>query len=356
MQIHVDRAVFAEAIATASSFTVKESKSIPLIRIDASASELIITATDMERVCRIAVDCQTRVVGSVMVDASRISVAVRGATKAALTVSLKGNRLTIEGGVSYSIPTMDIIDIDMPPMPEADAEVNGAALARSIGATSYAIAAGDVRYGLNGAYFEQVKDELEMTATDGHRLAHSAVTIKGRLDIDRLTLVSREACAGLARLGGMLRIAFGAGWVHARIGRDHYAWRCVVGEFPSYRDVVPGESTSFATFRTSEILAASKRAAAVLTKAQLPTGFAFGDSEVMMSTVGESELRESVTTELDGKPASFGARALYVAEAVASLGNVDKVTFDFTHPMAPIRIRPSDESASWAIVMPMRID
>ena len=204
---------------------------------------------------------------------------------------------------------------------------------------------------------EQRPDEVLVTSTDGHRLAHSAFATKGRFKVPARTVLTAEACKGLASLGGVVSLAFSVGWVHARIGSDVYAWRCIDSDAPEWRVVLPTahDTIKVATFKVSDILGAMRRANNVVSKAARPTRFTIAPNDCNIHTPGETEHSEPIPCETE---ATFteGVRPAYIIDAIVALGNVDRVRVEVRGALLPIIIRPDGESESFAIVMPMRID
>jgi DNA polymerase-3 subunit beta len=353
MQIHVDRAAFVEAATKAASFA---DDPMPVVRIDA-ADRLTFSATNNERFCRLTIDANIGKRGAIVVDAHRIASIAKGLTGPVVEITSTDARLTVKCGATYTIPLVGLIDIMAPAFPDEAADVNGAALARAMTATSYAIGGGATKSGVPGVWMEQRPDEILVTSTDGHRLAHSAFATKGRISIPLRTVLTAEACKGLAGLGGVVSLGFTIGWVHARIGSDVYAWRCIETDAPEWRVVMPGnhDVIKVATFKTADLLGAMRRANNVVSKAARPTKFTVSPTDCNIHTPGETEHSEPIPCETG---ASFieGVRPAYVVDAIVALGNVDRVRVEVRGTLLPIIIRPEDESESFAIVMPMRID
>ena len=164
MQIHVDRAAFVEAATKAASFA---DDPMPIVRIDAG-ERVTFSATNNERFCRIVIDGNVGKRGAIVVDAHRIAAVAKGLTGSVVEITSTDSRMTIKGGATYTVPIVDPIDIMAPEFPEEHADVNGAALARAMTATSYAIGGGLTKSGVPGVWMEQRPDEVLVTSTDGH--------------------------------------------------------------------------------------------------------------------------------------------------------------------------------------------
>lgn len=354
MKIHVDRAAFVEAATKAASFA---DDPMPIVRIDAG-ERVTFSATNNERFCRLVIDGNIGKPGAIVVDAHRIAAVAKGLTGSVVEITSTDSRMTIKGGATYTVPIVDPIDIMAPEFPDEHADVNGAALARAMTATSYAIGGGQAKSGVPGVWMEQKPDEVLVTSTDGHRLAHSAFATKGRFTVPARTVLTAEACKGLASLGGVVSLAFSVGWVHARIGSDMYAWRCIDSDAPEWRVVLPtkDDTIKVAIFKTSDILGAMGRANNVVSKAARPTKFTIAPGDCSIHTPGETEHSEPIPCETE---ATFmeGVRPAYIIDAIRGFGNVDRVRVEARNKaLHPLIIRPDGESESMAIVMPMRID
>lgn len=357
MLIHVDRAAFVEAASRAASFS---GGSMPVVRIDARGV-VRLSATDTERFCRLSVDANITKPGAIVVDSARLAAVVKGLTASTVKISATDTRATIECGATYTIPVLDDVEIAAPEFPEDSATVPGAALTRAFAATAYAVGGGQT--GVAGVAMELgagdngFTSEVFVTSTDGHRLGHSAFTTKGRITLPPLTLLTPEACRGLGSLGGSVKIGFTPGWVHAEIGSDAYAWRCINGEFPLWRGIVPAACDKVLTvsFRPADVLGAMKRANAVISKAARPTVMTIGENGCSIFTPGDTEHAETIPCEVVGGAIVVGVRPAYLIDAVQSLGTVDRVCFDVFGARKPIIIKPNGESESMAIVSPMAV-
>ena len=290
MQIHVDRAAFVEAATKAASFA---DDPMPIVRIDAG-ERVTFSATNNERFCRLVIDGNVGKRGAIVVDAHRIAAVAKGLTGSVVEITSTGSRMTIKGGATYTVPIVDPIDIMAPEFPEEHADVNGAALARAMTATSYAIGGGLTKSGVPGVWMEQRPDEVLVTSTDGHRLAHSAFATKDTIKV--------------------------------------------------------------AIFKVSDILGAMGRANNVVSKAARPTKFSIAPGDCSIHTPGETEHSEPIPCETEATFME-GVRPAYIIDAIRGFGNVDRVRVEARNKaLHPLIIRPDGESESMAIVMPMRID
>ncbi len=354
MQIHVDRAAFVEAATKAASFA---DDPMPIVRIDAG-ERVTFSATNNERFCRLVIDGNVGKRGAIVVDAHRIAAVAKGLTGSVVEITSTDSRMTIKGGATYTVPIVDPIDIMAPEFPEEHADVNGAALARAMTATSYAIGGGLTKSGVPGVWMEQRPDEVLVTSTDGHRLAtprsppragsRSPRAPSSPPKRARASRALAASCRSRSRSAGSTP---GSAPTCTRGGAStptppSGAWSC------------PPKTTR-SRLRRSRCPTSSARWAARTTSSARrrgPTKFSIAPGDCNIHTPGETEHSEPIPCETE---ATFmeGVRPAYIIDAIRGFGNVDRVRVEArSKALHPMIIRPDGESESMAIVMPMRID
>src|SRR5271165_6085296 len=166
-----------------SQGVVEKKTTIPILSnvlLEARGDRLYLTATDLELGMRTSCPAKVKKEGSGTIPARKLLDYVRLLPDADITVKFAENhwasltcgrsRTRIAGMSRESFP-------ELPPMPDAVAEIPSKQLSAMIARTMFAISMEESRFTLNGALLLLGANGLTMVATDGHRLAYEIANI-----------------------------------------------------------------------------------------------------------------------------------------------------------------------------------
>jgi len=371
MDLYIDRDELGRGLARVQGIIERRSTH-PLLShvlLHARDSGLRMTATDTEVAYIGDIAANVSKSGQIAVDAANLFQIVRALPEPTVKLTATPNRrLEITCGRSdFKLP--GTAAEDFPILPAFDAKgsitMSEASLRRLVEQTSFAVAADDVRYGLNGAHLEEVTSNghrrLRIVATDGHRLASAEGEFEGELSLTPRMLLPRKALGVVRKLleGDAEKVELGFGDGAIRLGRpDQTFWfRLLDGEFPDYHAVVPTENKHRARLRREELGSALKRVAILVQDRARAVRFSFGDNEVEIDVhnVDRGEVHERVPIELDGGALQVGFNARYVADVLSVLRG-EHVILELAHPLAPCLVRDPDADDAFFVIMPMRLD
>lgn len=329
----------------------------------AEGGTLRAVATDTTATLHDSAPCTVFEAGAAVVDARTLLSIVSALDGQDVTLTADGIVMRVECGAAFKIPLLP--EEDYPPITDAGettAEVDGVALLRAFSAVDHAISQDDNRYGLNGAYVEDVNgDTLRIVATDGARLCYSELPVTGDLNPPPRTLIPRRAVADLKRLAKTAAGAWQVGMTDTlatfRTGALAYSVRLIAGEFPDYRQVLPsafertvltGSDSLRSALRRAAIVADGKNSAARIELR--PVGLTIS----AQSAEGGSAT-ETIHAEVNGDGMVTGVNARYTQDALTALDS-DQVVLSFGGDLSPIQITSPGDDSTVAIVMPMRLD
>lgn len=273
MDITIKRSALAPALDTVTRL-VEARNSIPIlsnILLDASiAGSVTIIATNLEITAAVTLPATTTAPGRITAPARDLHAFVRATTgDLRLTVDSAAVVVTLRAGRSrLSLPILPADDY--PQGQRATGQrwtVQGAALATRLAPLLHAVSTEEARYYLNGISLEQDASAgtICMIATDGHRLAHTAIAYPGEGDpLPRVIVPSRTAAeilrAATAAGDGEITLTIG----EQRIALHHDALiltsSLIDGTFPDWRRVVPiRDEETFAVIDRDEMQAAIAR-------------------------------------------------------------------------------------------------
>ncbi|MBK9170366.1 MAG: DNA polymerase III subunit beta [Bryobacterales bacterium] len=360
-----------------SQGVVEKKTTIPILSnvlLEASGDRLSLTATDLELGIRCSCPAKVKKEGSGTVPAKKLLDYVRLLPDGELTLKFLDNhwasitcgrsRTKMAGMSRESFP-------ELPPMPEATAELPAPLLASMITKTIFAISAEESRFTLNGALLVIREDEgaapvSVMVSTDGHRLAYIEHTgeVPPPKEAVRV-LIPRKCMAELVRLAqeagpeSRVNLAGDDNHLFFQIGARLLITRRLAGNFPDFERVLPRDNTQVATLDREDIKAAVERVAQFADERSRAIRILFSANEVKVFTsstdTGESE--ELVPSTYSGPDIDIGFNAAYLIDFLRAVSQ-DQVSFQLKDHKSAGELCPVGDPASFRyryVVMPMRI-
>ena len=355
-----------------SQGVVEKKTTIPILSnvlLEASGDRLYLTATDLELGLRTSCPAKVKKEGSGTIPARKLLDYVRLLPDSDITVKFAENhwasltcgrsRTRIAGMSRESFP-------ELPPMPEAVAEIPAKSLTAMIARTMFAISMEESRFTLNGALLLMGDTGLTMVATDGHRLAyvHRDAPAGSNGHIAYRALVPRKAMGEITKLtddGGTDKVRFAGDDNHLffEFGPRLLITRKLTGNFPDYDRVLPHDNTNIATVSKDEAKAAIERVAQFADERSraIRVQFGAGELRVFASSLETGESEESVPAEYAGPELEIGFNAQYLLDFLRAVPQ-EQVAFSLKDQksageLQPVGAEPRDEYRY--VVMPMRI-
>lgn len=337
-----------------------------------------ISASDMEIVFRTEIDAlKVEEPGVVALEADRLSKLVDDAPECEIFLSEKENDWYYfeSGKFTVDIPGLPAEGFpEIPDLAGAALRFSGTSLQSMIDNTAFCISGDDTRYGLSGAFFE-ILPEYEnggsnmarMVATDGNRLAFCSrpFEISDLEDIAGFegSLLSRKGLKELLKLcddfkGDTVELILtdrATAFKHAKM--ILFA-RNLEGDFPDYRQILPGSRLRRAELPRDKLMKALRRITHVNGDKAAAALFHFsGDTLTLSSTAtGKGKGQETIEIGYEGAgPIKIGFNAKYAIEALAKLKG-ETVQLDLTEGLNPGFLHDQGVEDIGFIVMPMRVE
>lgn len=231
---------------------------------------------------------------------------------------------------------------------------------RLIESTQFSMASQDVRYYLNGMYFETDGTELKSVATDGHRLAMCSTQLNEALQ-NQSIIVPRKGVNQLLKLldsdEASLRIQIGSNNIRAITDGFTFTCQLVDGRFPDYRRVIPRNGDKILSSGREELKQAFSRAA-ILSNEKF-RGVRLTLSENLLKITANNPEREEAEEILDVSfPAhdlEIGFNVSYVLDVLNTL-KCERVKIILSDANSSALVEAEEEaSEAMYVVMPMRL-
>jgi DNA polymerase-3 subunit beta len=376
MEILIERAVLLNGLGLAQGI-VERRNTVPIlgnVMLDAKASSLTLSATDLEVGLRTELGCKSAQPGTITLNARKLFEIVRETEASEISLkSLDGDWVEIKcGRARFKMMSLDPRSFPaMPGAGEGGASGGKAAAHLTIAAevlmamidkTIFAVSPDETRYNLSGVFIEAPGPGMvRMVATDGHRLAMidrpaadfalakgAILPRKGLGELKRLL----DAIAGNEVT---LTVETQLAWLHN--AQTELSMRLIEGEFPDYRGVIPQSSKYHVQVAREALSAAIKRAAIFSSERYHGIRFTMSPGSLTISSTSPElgEASETIDTDFNGEEFSIGFNAAYLQQALTALADADNIVLSLSDEVSPGIIgTPADEHFKY-VVMPMRL-
>jgi len=363
LEIVIDKADLQNILKKVISATEKKS-ALPILSnflLEGKDDKLIVQGTDLEVHVSVSVFAKVEKEGKACVNAKKLTDISRLLPSNEVYIKLEDNVLKIKSGkTKYNLPVVSSEDFPMMyPFPEDNAFiVSGDELQKAISKTSYATSKEETGYALQGVLFRSLDGEIDLVATDGHRLALYTIHRNGKGDVN--IIAPQKALNELKKLlTGLedVEMASTDQYVFFRTKEWILMSRLLEGTFPDYTKVIPEEYSIQIKLNKKEFLDAVKRVSAVIEGDPKPIKLTLRENslELVSRSAEYGEAVDEIPVDYSGEEFSIGFNARYLIEAVDVIDG-DGVIIRFTTPNAQTLIIPEDQNDRYkAIVMPMEV-
>ena len=331
------------------------------VLLQAEGDQLRLTTTDLDVGVSGAITAQVEKPGATTLPARRLFNIVRELPAAEIIVEVDSkNVASIRCGQSF-FKILGLPEEEFPPLPKqtnARTFTIGQQLLRdALKKTSYAISTDETRYVLNGILFSFKENKVTLVATDGRRLALVDLEVEFPRSQEVDIIVPTKAVTELGRLlgeEGDVRLSVEENQVAFQIGDTLLASKLIEGNYPNYRQVIPGEAKERVTLERELFLNAVHRVALLSSEKSNSVKLVFtkNNIEIAANTPDVGEARESLAVAYKGREFSIAFNPEFLQAPLRVLTN-DEVYLDMIDEMSPGVIKI--QSPFLYVLMPMRI-
>ena len=331
-------------------------------------SKLSLTGTDLEVELVGRLDLEAPGVdGEVTVPARKLVDICKSLPEGSnIEFSVEGGKAMVKAGRSrFTLSTLPAADFPAVEASAADIslEMEQALVKQLIDGTAFAMAQQDVRYYLNGLYFEVLGGRLRVVATDGHRLA--LATAPQRVEATDLgVIIPRKGVLELSRLlEGTTPIALSIGTNHIRATTEQFTFtsKLVDGKFPDYERVIPKNPDKLVVGDRAELKQAFTRTAILSNEKYRGVRLRLSQNslDITANNPEQEQAEEVVAVEYSGAEMEIGFNVSYLLDVLSVLSQAqvrlclsDEASSALLEHAQP----PSDqEPERLYVVMPMRL-
>jgi DNA polymerase-3 subunit beta len=355
--------IVGRAVASRSTLPVLNN-----VLIAADGARLKLSATNLEVAITCWIGAQIENEIAITVPAKTFSETIATMPKGGLEMTLAdgAHPLTVRGDHAVStVNGIDAAEFPILPMQEGGLSLSVEAFKNALGDVIYAVATDEARPVLTGVLLKIEKDILTLVATDGFRLAKSALQLSAPQKEAVSVIVPASALAKLRQImaGDQLTLSFQNNQALFRFNTEdmeaQLAANLLEGNYPEYAALFPPGHTTKVTAPAEAILMACKVAhifARENNGSMATLDVSDGGVKVSATSAETGSNESNVVATVEGEALKINLNMRYGIDAFSAAAQRDAVdvTIEFNGPTKPVVIRPARNNDGMAtLIMPL---
>jgi len=331
------------------------------VLLKARAGMLELTTTDLDVGVSGTVAADVEEPGATTLPARRLATIIRELPADEVEVSVdEKNVASIRSGPS-TFKLLGLTSEEFPPLARFDGgsefKMEQSQLRDCLRRTSYSISTDETRYVLNGILFSFKDNLLTMVATDGRRLAMVEQELEFPQSHEIEFIVPTKAVNELSRLlgdEGEVTIKVTGSQAGFDMGRSLLVTKLIEGNYPNYRQVIPGEPKERIQIERESFLRSVSRVSLLASEKSnsVKLQFAPGNVEIVAASQDIGEARESLAIPYKGPTMTIAFNPEFLMAPLRNL-NSDEITLNLIDEISPGVVRVG--STFLYVLMPMRV-
>jgi len=364
MKFSISKESFQQAIQqvqhVVSARTTLAILSNVLLRARDGVLELTTTDLDVGVTCSVPAEVEEE--GATTLPARRLATIIRELPAEDVEISVdEKNVASIRSGPSY-FKVHGLTSEEFPALPRfedaREFHMDQQILRDCLRKTSYAISTDDTRYVLNGILFSFKNNTLTMVATDGRRLAMVEQELEFPQSQEVDIIVPTKAVNELARLlgdTGQVAIRVTGSQIGFDLGESLLISKLIDGNYPNYRQVIPGEARERIALEREVFLKAISRVSLLASEKSNSVKFQFtpGQVEIIASSPDIGEARETIAINYKGASIAIAFNPEFTMAPLRNLV-ADEVHLHLIDEVSPGVLRTGTNFLY--VLMPMRVN
>lgn len=363
MKFTISKLAFLDALQQVQH-VVSNRTTLPILSnvlIEAAAGQLRLTTTDLDVGVSGVVSAEIEKEGSTTLPAKRLVSIIRELPSELVEISVDNkNQASIKSGPSF-FKIIGLSEDEFPPLPKfedaREYKMPQAILRDSLKKTAYAISTDETRYVLNGIFTSFRDGKVTLVATDGRRLAmvENDLEFPATNEVD--IIIPSKAVQELQRLlgnEGDVIIKLTDSQIAFEIAGNLLVSKLIEGNYPNYRQVIPGSTTERIKVGREAFLESLRRVSLLASDKSnsIKLSFTASGIDLMANSKDIGEAQESVAVAYAGKEFSIAFNPEFLMAPLKNL-EVDTIYLDLIDEMSPGVIRI--DGTFLYVIMPMRV-
>jgi DNA polymerase-3 subunit beta len=370
MELTIERAKFLNELQILQG-VVERKNTIPIlanILLKTEDGGLDLTSTDLDLTLHTRVKAQIGSTGGVCVPARKLFDLVRSLESDQLKLKLLENHylgLTAGNG-KYKLVAQPAEDFPTVPRLEGTSALSLplSLWKRMTRKVLFAVSSEEKRFQLSGALLKEKGKELELVATDGHRLAVADFPRPGGKSAMPPLLIPKKALSEILKIDAPddaeLSISHSENHLAFSVGDRKLIVRLLDVNFPEYEKVLVRDNDKSITIARQVLENVVRRIALFSSDRVRGVRLSLEKNALTVSSASQElgEGTETVEVSYTGEPVAIGLNAQYLLDFLAE-AETENVRMDFKDENTQCLCRPAgdipDMSSYVYVVMPMRL-
>ena len=363
MKFQIEKDVFQEALNQVQH-VVSTRTTLPILSnvlIEADELGLQLSTTDLDVTITKRISANVSETGTTTMPARRLASIVRELPVSEIDFEVNAdNAASVKAGPSF-FKILGLPGSEFPTIGEfgeaKEFTIDQKLLKEALRKTSYAISTDETRYVLNGVNCLFGEGLLTLVATDGRRLAMVEQDLEFPAGNETAAIIPTKAVNELQRLledEGEMKVSLTDSQASFELNDSHLITKLIEGNYPNFRQVIPGAANHRVTVERELFHNAVKRVSLLANEKTNSIKFAFEDNTLKISAnspeVGEAE--EVIDVRYDGPKIVVAFNPEFVMAPLRNLDQ-DEVFVDLIDESSPGVIK-IDEPFLY-VIMPMRV-
>ncbi len=369
MDLTINRTVLLDELALIQG-VVERRSTMPILAdvlLTAQGDRLVLSATDLDITLIASCPAAVRREGRATIRGKVFYEMVRALPSDSLDLALNEDRVEVRSG-TYESKLASLRPEDFPTLPQVP-QGQGFALPqellhRLIDLTFFAVSPEEGQFQFNAALINLGENDVEMVATDGHRLAFARDQHNAGTPPFSRQLLPRKVLAQLRRLpesaNEPLYLAQGENHLAFRFGERVLLSRIMEARFPQYERVLVRNNPHRAVVQRLDFLAALRRVGLLTSERTRGVLMGLQPEAISLTSVGFDlgQASEVVPCQYQGPPIRVQVNAQYVIDFLAAV-STEEVEMQLRDEQAAMAMVPSGSSGRGVdalyIIMPIRV-
>ena len=331
------------------------------VLIEAADGKLRLTTTDLDVGVSGTVEADIKKEGAATLPVKRLVSIIRELPAAEVEVSIDGKDVaSITCGPSF-FKIIGLPNGEFPPLPDfkdaKEYKISQEMLRESLRRTAYAISSDETRYVLNGIFTAFKEGKLTFVATDGRRLAMVDNELEFPASHETDIIIPTKAVQELQRLlgsEGESLVRLSDSQISFEVGSSLIVSKLIEGNYPNYRQVIPGETRERLTIGREALLETVRRVSLLSSEKSNSVKIVLseGNMDVTANSPDIGEAKESMPVNYSGVEMAIAFNPEFLMAPLRNLTD-DEVQLDLIDEMSPGVLRAA--GAFLYVLMPMRV-
>jgi DNA polymerase-3 subunit beta len=319
------------------------------------------TTTDLDVGITGSVEAQIDKDGATTLPARKLVNIIRELPASEVEISVDAkNVASIQSGPSF-FKIIGLSQDEFPPLPDFDGakefRIPQVMLRDGLRKTSYSISTDETRYVLNGIFTSFREGKMTLVATDGRRLAMVENDLEFPASHETDVIIPTKAVQELMRLlgdSGDVIVRLSDSQVSFSVGDTLLVSKLIEGNYPNYRQVIPGDSTERVPLNRESMLETVRRVSLLSSDKSNSVKLVFSENqiEVTANSPDVGEARETLDVVYSGKPMQIAFNPDFLKAPLQNL-DAETVYLDLIDEMSPGVVRI--DGSFLYVIMPMRV-